>query len=52
VVGAVVYYQVTSLGLALGLHPSDLKLATAAFVLITLAMPGFRRVSGRDVVRA
>lgn len=52
VVGAVVYYQVTSLGLAMGLHPSDLKLATAAFVLLTLALPGFRRGGGRDVVRA
>ena len=52
VVGAVVYYQVTSFGLALGLHPSDLKLATAVFVLVTLALPGFQRGSGRDVVRA
>ena len=52
VLGAVVYYQMTSLGLAMGLHPSDLKLATAAFVLLTLAMPGLRRGSGRDVVRA
>ena len=52
VLGAVVYYQMTSLGLAMGLHPSDLKLATAAFVLLTLAMPGLRRSSGRDVVRA
>jgi putative ABC transport system permease protein len=52
VVGAVVYYQVTSLGLAMGLHPSDLKLATAVFVLLTLALPGFQRGSGRDVVRA
>lgn len=51
-VGAIVYYQMTSLGLAMGLHPSDLKLATAAFVLITLAMPGLRRGGTRDVVRA
>ncbi len=51
--GAVVYYQVTSLGLAMGLHPSDLKLATACFVLLTLAVPGLRRGGGgRDVVRA
>jgi len=54
VVGAIVYYQMTSFGLAMGLHPSDLKLATAAFVLLTLAIPGLRRGSGsgRDVVRA
>ena len=52
VIGAVVYYQMTSLGLAMGLHPSDLKLATAVFVLITLALPGFNRAGGRDVVRA
>ena len=54
VIGAVVYYQMTSFGLAMGLHPSDLKLATAAFVLLTLALPGLRRGggNGRDVVRA
>ena len=52
VIGAVVYSQMTSLGLAMGLHPSDLKLATAVFVLITLALPGFNRAGGRDVVRA
>jgi len=42
VLGAFVYYQLVSLGLALGLHPSDLKLATAAFVLLTLGLPAFR----------
>ncbi|MFN8722492.1 MAG: ABC transporter permease [Rhodospirillales bacterium] len=46
VVGAVVYYQVVSLGLALGLHPSDLKLATAAFVLCALALPALRGGAG------
>ena len=42
VVGAFVYYQLVSLGLSLGLHPSDLKLATAIFVLLTLGLPAFR----------
>jgi putative ABC transport system permease protein len=52
VMGALAYYQVASLGLSLGLHPSDLKLGTAAFVLLTLALPQFRRGGGRDVARA
>ncbi len=38
-VGSVVYYQVISAGLALGVHPSDLKLVTGLFVLIMLALP-------------
>lgn len=40
IVGAVVYYQVISLALALGLEPSDLKFLTGAFVLLMLAIPG------------
>jgi putative ABC transport system permease protein len=40
--GAIVYYQIVSLGLALGLHPSDLKLATSGFVLAALALPALR----------
>lgn len=43
VVGSVVYYQLVSLGLALGLKPADLKLATGLFVLATLALPALRR---------
>ena len=42
VVGAVFYYQLVSLGLSLGLHPSDLKLATAIFVLLALGLPRLR----------
>lgn len=38
-VGSIVYYQVISAGLALGVHPSDLKLVTGLFVLIMLALP-------------
>lgn len=41
-VGSVVYYQVISLGLAAGVHPSDLKLVTALFVLATLGVPALR----------
>ncbi len=39
IVGAVIYYQIVSLALALGLQPSDLKLLTGLFVLAMLAMP-------------
>ena len=39
VLGSLIYYQLTSLGLATGLNPSDLKFLTGAFVLITLALP-------------
>lgn len=39
VVGSIVYCQLVSLGLAIGLHPSDLKFLTGAFVLITLGLP-------------
>ncbi|MGQ0509935.1 MAG: ABC transporter permease [Betaproteobacteria bacterium] len=41
--GSILYYQIISLGLALGLKPADLKLATGVFVLITLALPALRR---------
>ncbi|WP_127103941.1 ABC transporter permease [Pararhodobacter zhoushanensis] len=48
VVGAVVYYQLASLALALGLNPSDLKLVTGLFVLLTIGWPVLigRKVSG------
>ena len=39
IVGAVAYYQIVSLALALGLQPSDLKLLTGMFVLAMLAIP-------------
>lgn len=38
-VGAIVYYQAISIGLAAGVHPSDLKLVTGVFVLAMLALP-------------
>lgn len=41
--GSAVYYQVISLGLAAGVHPSDLKMVTALFVLVTLGLPTLRR---------
>lgn len=41
-VGSLIYYQLVSLGLATGLNPSDLKFATGAFVLATLALSGMR----------
>ncbi|WP_353194600.1 ABC transporter permease [Pusillimonas noertemannii] len=42
-VGAIVYYQLVSLGLATGLHPSDLKFLTGLFVIVTLALPRLLR---------
>jgi len=42
VVGAVVYFQIISLGLALGLNPSDLRLVTGIFIIITLGLPALR----------
>lgn len=39
VVGSLAYFQVVAVALALGLKPSDLKLLTGIFVLITLAVP-------------
>jgi len=42
-VGSVVYYQAISLGLAIGVNPSDLKLVTSLFVLATLALPALRK---------
>ncbi len=53
VVGAVVYYQLLSLALSLGLQPSDLKIATAALVLVTLGLPFLReRGALRETMRA
>lgn len=54
VVGAAIYYQFVSLGLSLGLQPSDLKLVTAVFVLLTLGLPALRRggTSGREKLHA
>ena len=53
VVGAIAYYQLLSLALSLGLQPSDLKIATAALVLVTLGLP-FARSKGamRETMRA
>lgn len=54
VVGAAIYYQFVSLGLSLGLQPSDLKLVTAVFVLLTLGLPALRRggSAGREKLHA
>lgn len=51
VVGALLYYQLVSLGLAAGLQPSDLKLATGLFVLATLAAPAMKRGAGPEKMR-
>ena len=49
--GSLVYYQLVSLGLALGLKPADLKLATGLFVLATLALPALRRTAEPERLR-
>jgi putative ABC transport system permease protein len=41
-VGAVVFRGLIAVALRVGLDPVDLKLATAAFVLATLALPSVR----------
>ena len=41
-VGAIVFRGLIAIALRVGLDPIDLKLATAAFVLATLALPGLR----------
>ena len=46
VLGAVIYYQLVSFCLALGLPPSDLKLATGLFVLFMLGLPALRGQTG------
>jgi len=38
-VGAIVFRGLIAVALRIGLSPIDLKLATAAFVLATLALP-------------
>ncbi len=39
VVGSIAYYQLASLALSIGLEPSDLKIATGGFVLLTIGWP-------------
>jgi len=41
-VGSVVYFQMVSLCLSIGLAPTDLKFATGLLVLLTLALVGLR----------
>jgi len=49
--GSILYYQLVSLGLSLGLKPADLKLATGLFVLVTLALPALRHGSEPEKMR-
>ncbi len=51
VLGSVLYYQLVSLGLAIGLKPADLKLATGVFVLLTLALPALKKGSPAETLR-
>jgi len=51
VLGSLVYYQLISLGLALGLRPADLKLATGVFVLLTLALPALKKGAQTEMLR-
>ena len=51
VVGSLVYYQLISFCLTLGLAPADLKFATGAFVLLMLALPNLRKSGGGVQIR-
>ncbi|QND50547.1 ABC transporter permease (plasmid) [Phyllobacterium sp. 628] len=51
VVGSIVYYQLISFCLTLGLAPADLKFATGAFVLLMLALPNLRKSGGPTHIR-
>ena len=51
VIGSLVYYQLISFCLTLGLAPADLKFATGAFVLLMLALPNLRRSGGGVQIR-
>ncbi|MEO8310519.1 MAG: ABC transporter permease [Caldimonas sp.] len=51
VLGSLVYYQIVSLGLSIGLKPADLKLATGVFVLLTLALPAMRKGAQAETLR-
>lgn len=55
VVGAIAYFQIISICLALGLAPTDLKFVTGALVLLMLAapkiLPGLKRGSEADKIR-
>jgi putative ABC transport system permease protein len=42
IVGSVVYRALLALALRVGMPPTDLKLVTAALVLIALALPTLR----------
>ena len=46
VVGSVLYRFIISLGLRLGLAPTDLKMATGFMVIIALGIPAFKK--GRE----
>lgn len=54
-IGALIYYQLVSLCLSVGLEPSDLKLATGGFVLLMLALPRLKSapkgITVRETVR-
>ena len=43
IVGSVIYKLIISLGLRLGLAPTDLKMATAAMVILALGIPALRK---------
>jgi len=43
IVGSVIYKLIISLGLRLGLPPTDLKMATAAMVILALGIPALRK---------
>ena len=51
IIGSIIYFQLISLVLAVGFQPSDLKLVTAGFVLLTLLSMAARKKRGGAAVR-
>ena len=51
VVGAVIYYQIISIGLAVGVQPSDLKMITGLFVILALGYPALRGKGSVEILK-
>lgn len=51
VAGSIVYYQIISVCLAVGLAPTDLKLASGALVILMLALPALTGRAARAAAR-
>ncbi len=43
IVGSIIYKMIISMGLRLGLAPTDLKMATGVMVILALGIPALRK---------